>query len=139
MLTEDDFLDLLEKLAELRYQVKLAETAAQGASRRRRDLPAAVRMALSGNALLTLGYSVVTWEFRVLFRGLIRSSRESRHSRNAPPGICMQIKPGDLDGIEGDAVGISSYLEQYFSDVDFRVFWGSVDDCVFGLYDLWRR
>ena len=50
-LTEDDFLDLLDKLVELRYQVKLAETTAQGAIRRRHDLPAPVRMALSGNAL----------------------------------------------------------------------------------------
>ena len=115
-LTEDDFLDLLDKLAELRYQVKLAETTAQGASRRRHDLPAPVRMALSGTALLALGYSVVSWEFRVLFRGLIRSSGESRRNRNVPEGICMQIKPGELDAIEGDAEGIRSYLEEYFRD-----------------------
>jgi hypothetical protein len=137
-LTEDDFLDLLDKLIELRYQVKLADTAIEGSARRRRDLPAPVRTALSGTALLTLGYSVVTWEFRVLFRGLIRSSGESRRNL-APEGICMQIKPGDLDAIEGDADGLRSYLEQYFKGAYFRVFWGSVESCVHELYDLWRR
>jgi hypothetical protein len=137
-LTEDDFLDLLDKLVELRYQVKLAETAVQGTSRKRRDLPAPVRTALSGTALLTLGYSVLTWEFRVLFRGLIRPGDDSRRNRNAPEGICMQIKPGDLDAIEGDADGLRSYLEEYFKGVYFRVFWGSVKDCVRELYDLWR-
>jgi hypothetical protein len=138
-LTEDDFLDLLDKLVELRYQVKLAETAVQGTSRKRRDLPAPVRTALSGTALLTLGYSITTWEFRVLFRGLIRTSGESRRNRNAPEGICMQIKPGELDAIEGDADGIRSYLEEYFKSDYFRVFWGSVESCVHELYDLWRR
>ena len=137
-LTEDDFLDLLDKLIELRYQVKLADTAIEGSARRRRDLPAPVRTGLSGTALLTLGYSVLTWEFRVLFRGLIRSSGDSRRNL-APEGICMQIKPGDLDAIEGDADGLRSYLEQYFKGAYFRVFWGSVESCVHELYDLWRR
>jgi hypothetical protein len=137
-LTEDDFLDLLDKLVELRYQVKLADTAIAGSARRRRDLPAPVRTALSGTALLTLGYNVLTWEFRVLFRGLIRPGDNSRRNRNAPEGICMQIKPGDLDAIEGDADGLRSYLEEYFKGVYFRVFWGSVNDCVRELYDLWR-
>ena len=123
-LTEDDFLDLLDKLAELRYQVKMTDTAIEGSARRRHDLPAPVRTALSGTALLTLGYSVLTWEFRVLFRGLIRPSGENRHNRKAPEGICMQIKPGDLDAIEGDADGLRSYLEEYFKGVYFRVFWG---------------
>jgi hypothetical protein len=137
-LTEDDFLDLLDKLIELRYQVKLAENTIAGSARRRRDLPAPVRTALSGTALLMLGYSVDTWEFRVFFRGLIRSSGESRHNRNLPEGICMQIKPGDMDAFEGDAAGIMSYLEQYFKGDYFRVFWGSVDLCVQMLYNLWQ-
>jgi len=137
-LTEDDFLDLLDKLIELRYQVKLAETAIAGTARRRRDLPAPVRTALSGTALLVLGYIVDTWEFRALFRGLIRSSNESRHNRNLPEGICMQIKPGDMDAIEGEAAGVMSYLEQYFKEVYFRVFWGSVDSCVHRLYTMWQ-
>jgi len=138
-LTEDDCLDLLDKLVELRYQVKLAETSTLGTSRRRHDLPVPVRMALSGTALLALGYSIATWEFRVLFRGLIRTSGESRRNRNAPEGICMQIKPGELDAIEGDADGIRRYLVEYFKGVYFRVYWGSVEACVRELYDLWRR
>ena len=64
---------------------------------------------------------MVTWEFRVLFRGLIRISGESRRNRNTPEGICMQIKPGDLDAIEGDANGVQSYLEEYFKGAYFRV------------------
>jgi hypothetical protein len=137
-LTEDDFLDLLDKLVELRYQVKLAETAVQGTSRKRRDLPAPVRTALSGTALLTLGYSVLTWEFRVLLRGLILPYDEGRQSGRAPEGICMQFKPGELDAIEGDAEGIRNYLEQYFKKRYFHVFWGSVESCVSELYDLCR-
>jgi hypothetical protein len=130
---------LLDKLVELRSQVKLAETTTHRASLKRRDLPAIVRKALSSNALLTLGYSVVTWEFRVLFRGLILPYGESRRSKTAPKGVCMQIKPGELDALEGDSAGIMNYLEQYFKGVFFRVYWGSVESCVQELYNLWRR
>ncbi len=137
-LTEDDFLDLLDRLIALRCQVKLAETTIEGSTRRRRDLPAPVSTALSSTALLMLGYNVDTWEFRAFFRGLIRPWGESRHNRNLPEGISMQIKPGDMDALEGDAPGIMSYLEQYFKGVHFRVFWGSVDACVHRLYNMWQ-
>jgi hypothetical protein len=137
-LSEDDFLDLLDRLAELRYQAKLAEMPMEGTSRRRHDLPAVVRYALSSNNLLTLGYSVATWEFRVLLRGLILPYSAGRLTGRAPEGICMQFKPGELDAMEGNPRGIRTYLEQYFKNVKFRVYWGSVESCVHQLYDLWQ-
>ena len=110
----------------------------QGAARKRRSIPAAVQLALSGTALLTLGYNAISWEFRVLFRGLIAASGESRTNRNAPEGICMQLTPGEMDAIAGDVDGIKKYLEKYFKGVHFRVYWGSVEQCVRELYDLWH-
>jgi hypothetical protein len=140
VLSEDDFLDLLVRLAELRYLTKMVGTVDHDTSRQRHDLPWPVRKALPGTALLMLGYSVITWEFRVLLKGLVLPYGENReHMRDVPEGISVQIKPGELDAIEGDSDGIRSYLEQYFKNVYFRVYWGSVESCTHDLYDLWQR
>ena len=138
-LTEDDFLDLLDKLVELRYQVKLAETAVQGTSRKRHDLPAPVRMALSGTALLTLGYSVLPGSFACCSGGSsVPAVRAGATAMRRRASACKS-SPVSWTRSKGTRTGSRSYLEEYFKGDYFRVFWGSVESCVHELYDLWRR
>jgi len=137
ILSEDDYLDLLDRLAELRYQVKLADSNIGTTQRRRNDTPPPVRRALSGTALLCLGYGVYSWEFRVLFRSIIQSTGEGRQNRNLPPGICMQIEPNSVDGLQGNAEEIKQYLQEFFEGSYFKVYWGSVEACVEGIWKRW--
>lgn len=145
VLSEDDHLDLLVKLAELPHRVKLLENV--------RDIPAPIRMALSGTALLMLGYDIYSWEFRVLLRGLIKATGESRHNRNIPKGVCVQVDPHhhaqaaqasspepEVDDPEQAQARqrLRAYLQQYFDEIHFNVYWGSVEACVQELWQTYR-
>lgn len=122
VLTEDDHLDYLIKLSSLNYEVKHAETTL--------DIPAAVTLALTGSALLLLGFKVTDWDFRVLFKGLVQATEESRMSRS----VAMQLAP--LEEMRRKA--ICDYLARYFSQADFSVFWGDLTTCAGALYQLWQ-
>jgi hypothetical protein len=125
VLTEDDYLDYLIKVSQESFQIYQKE--------QRRGIPTSIRRALSGSSLLLLGYDVYDWEFRVLFRGLIQAMNDLRKTPNSPEGILMQIKPG---------VGVSNpdrvkaYLEEYFKQSKFKVFWGDIHNCVQELWNL---
>jgi hypothetical protein len=53
-----------------------------------------------------------------LFRGLISSRRGSRREIS----VAIQLEQ------EENSEGAQAYFEQYFSDVDFKVFWGNTQD-----------
>ncbi len=129
VLTEDDYLDFLVRLATLSHEVKHADTEL--------DIPACVTMALSGTALLLLGYAVTDWDFRVLFKGLVQSTGESR-SKRTPKSISMQVDPFDF---QGDAVKrdeIRAYLSAFFAQSHFSIYWGDMRSCVRDLWQLWQ-
>ena len=125
VLTEDDYLDYLVKLATLSYEVKHSETML--------DIPAAVTLALTGTALLLLGYYVAGWEFRVLFKGLVQATGESR-IRRTPRSVAMQVTPGELVRRQE----ICDYVASYFDQSHFAVYWGEVENCMGDLYRLWK-
>ena len=128
VLAEDDYLDYLVKLSSLSYEVKHAD--------RQQDIPAAVSTALTGTALLLLGYEIYDWEFRVLFKGLVQATGESRQKRT-PKSICMQIEPSlDIDVARQNEV--KAYLEQFFEQSHFRVYWGDMKSCVHRFWQLWN-
>jgi hypothetical protein len=132
VLTEDDYLDCLVELSELRSQVNVSNAA-----NRARLIPNEVRTALSTNALLLLGYHVNEWDFRVLFRGLILGIGAARTSNpNVPRGICMQVNSAK----EEDDVKkrLKEHFETYFDKSHFDVFWGDELDCVRSLCNLWK-
>jgi hypothetical protein len=107
VLTEDNYFDYLIK-------VTLGWSA----------IPSEVRLALSNNALLFLGFQMDDWNFRTLFR-LIRSqaggSRRRRHTH-----VAVQVAP-DEDQIQSPERA-RRYLEQYFQGADITVYWGSAED-----------
>jgi len=130
VLTEDDHLDCLVKLSELRGQVNVSNPQA-----RARTIPTEVRTALSTHALLLLGYDVHHWDFRVLFRGMILGMGAGRVSNpNVPRGICMQLDP--LGGNVDLCRQVKDHFERYFDKSHFDVFWGDELKCVRALCAL---
>jgi hypothetical protein len=127
VLTEDDHLDYLAKLSTLRHEVKYAE--------KELDIPAFVSLALTGTALLLLGYHVYDWDFRTLFKGLVQATGESRAMR-MPKSVAMQMEPqaGDAEKQEE----IKAYLGRYFEQSHFGVYWGDMDSCIQRLYQIWK-
>lgn len=128
VLTEDDFLDYLVKLSSIKYEVQHLE--------KELDLPSCVSMALTGTALLLLGYQVYDWDFRVLFKGLVQATGESRFKRT-PKSVSMQITPHvDDDAKKRDEV--KEYLDKFFAQSHFSVYWGDMQGCVAEVYRRWK-
>jgi hypothetical protein len=133
ILTEDDYLDWLVRLAEMRGEVNV--TKHQG---NQRIIPDVVRTALSMNALLVLGFGTYSLDFRVLFRSLIIGIGAGRkENKLVPRGICMQIdrvaKTKKQQKLARD------YAEKYFEQMSrFDVFWGNEKECVLALMALWK-
>jgi xanthosine utilization system XapX-like protein len=126
VLTEDDYLDYLVKLSTLNYEVKHAD--------KQLDIPAPVTLALTGTALLLLGYQVVDWDFRVLFKGLVQATRESRQGRTEH-SVAVQLAP-ETEAARRDE--ICKYLEQFFEPDHFSVYWGDLAECLGQVYRLWK-
>ena len=126
VLTEDDYLDYLVKLSTLSHEVKYAD--------KQLDIPAPVTLALTGTALLLLGYQVADWDFRVLFKGLVQATRESRMKRT-PHSVAMQLAP-EAGADRRDE--ICKYLEQFFEPDHFSVYWGELAACLGQVYRLWK-
>jgi hypothetical protein len=126
VLTEDDYLDFLIKVAspEVRH------------STQQRAIPSSVLKALAGTSLLLLGYQVYDWEFRILFRGIIRAMNDSRaNNSNVAESILMQIEPGQG---HADPGRVKEYLIKYFDQSRFKVYWGDVTGCTRELWQLWK-
>lgn len=133
VLSEDDYLDILVKLASLKREVKVGESARSATTGAKFDIPAELKLALSGHGLLLLGYQVYDWEFRVLFKWLVEYTGESRKGKGAPEGICMQVKQGE------DAKRVQEYLGKFFGQKSFSVYWGDLETCVQELWLRWKR
>ena len=84
---------------------------------------------LLGNAsLLLMGYSLYSWDFRVLFRGLIKPTATTRRPKSA------SILQGSEDPAE------KAYFENYLiHEADFEVYWGSMAEFVDELWQRWLK
>ena len=81
-----------------------------------------VRRALTDSALLFLGFRMDDWNFRVLFRSIVRQQGSGRRKRYAH--VAVQINPEEGQIQEPELA--RRYLERYFG-ADFSIFWGSSD------------
>ena len=113
VLTEDDYLDFLVR------------TTADA-----NIVPARIAAALASSSILLIGYELQDWDFRVLFRGLIRSW----HKQNRPRSICIQLDPNEND--KENSLEIENYLKTYFIDYKFDIYWG---DSVTFAHELWQH
>jgi hypothetical protein len=109
VLTEDDYFDFLI-----------------GAASHRDQIVKPVGRALTNASLLFLGFDIDTWDFRVLFRGLM--SYEGRWLLAQHPHVAVQLDVEQGQVQEPEAT--RRYLTKFFGTLNVTIFWGSVDDFV---------
>ena len=115
VLAEDDYLDFLVKVSQ--------DTDA---------IPTRVSQALADSSLLLLGYQLRGWDFRAIFRGLITTKRSSRRLLS----LSIQLKL-DPEGVE-DQESAQEYLERYFDESNFEIYWGDTKSFMQELWEHWE-
>jgi hypothetical protein len=124
VLSEDDYLDFLVRVSE------------EGKDSHLPLIPLYLSRALTESSLILLGYRLHDWDFRVVFRGLIKA----KHARLRKFGLAIQLDPAEQREIK-DSDKAREYLETYFQPEKFIVDWGTADSFVKRLYrrfDDWR-
>jgi hypothetical protein len=86
--------------------------------------PYQLRAELRQKPLLLLGYELQDWEFRVLFHGIIAGLRELPNVTGMRWAIQLRAESAN------DVERADKYLERYFGEHRFSVFWGSSADFV---------
>jgi hypothetical protein len=119
VLSEDDFMNFLISVAEdtnTQYPI----------------VPLKLRQALAESPLLLLGYQLRDWDFRVLFRFILRFRREEL----SPRGMVIQLKP-DRKRI-GVIEKAFQYLSNYLDKRQFDVEWTDTESFIRRLWDEWN-
>ena len=104
-------------------------------------LPAPIKIAVAGRSLLLLGYNIYDWDFRVLFRGLIQSTRDARvGNTNIPRSISIQLPPqtSTIDEEKLRQRRVQDYLRSFFKLSKFDVYWGTLEQCVDELWKIYQ-
>ncbi|MCA9972213.1 MAG: SIR2 family protein [Anaerolineales bacterium] len=110
VLTEDDHLDFLVNV-----------------SRDWEGVPLIIRQALTDSALMLLGYQLRRWDFRTVFRGLIRASLAERR----PKSIAIQLEDDDAQQQQY----LKNYLDQ---EAKFEVYWGDTQNFMQAVWQAWQ-
>lgn len=133
VLTEDDHLDFLVAIAESRT-VPLTNsnsemTNNEGMVKHRNEsavaIPPPVRQAFADSSVLLLGYNVFDWDFRTLYRGVIRPSV----TINTPKGVALQ-----LNADERQRAFVNDYLVH---EANWHVEWKSSVEYMQEIYHGW--
>jgi hypothetical protein len=117
VLAEDDYLDFL---------VNISHDQAL--------LPPRIQQALVDASLLFIGYRLADWSFRVLFRGLIRSTEPTLHRI----GVTVQLPPVLIDASESTRQQAQAFSEGYFARMNLRVYWGTSREFSAELRQRWE-
>lgn len=100
VLTDDDY---------LRFLIAISRNRGQNTD----PIPKQIRGTMSYSALILLGYELYSWDFRVLFWGVIQSETMNQ------VGVSIQAKRNELE---------QKYFELYLRTVaNCEVFWGTVE------------
>lgn len=119
VLTEDDYFDFL-----------IAVT--RNESLKKLSIPSAVSSALASSGLLLLGFQPDDWDFRVLFRGILKQPGTPLGDMCAR--VAVQVSPTEGHMIDPDRA--SQYLQTYFEKQgEINIFWGSADEFMRKLAD----
>lgn len=116
VLTEDDHLEFL---------VNVTQDFGTDA------IPSPVRNALSSSLLLMLGYDLHAWDLRVLLQGLIKGKPLR------PRSFAIQLIPSEEDHIK-NTDQFQEYLQKYFGQVRFDVYWGTPQSFMKTLWEEWE-
>ncbi|SRR6266498_2368230 len=120
VLSEDDYINFLISIAE--------DTNTQNPI-----VPLTLRGSLADRRLLLLGYQLRDWDFRVLFRFILKF----RNEKSAPRGMVIQLKP-DWKRI-GDEEKSRKYLSDYFDGKAFHFEWTDTESFVRKLWREWDK
>jgi len=121
VLTEDDYFDFLIDFW-----------------REHERVPPVVRAALASSSLLFLGFNLNQWDFRVLFRSLLKGAGNQKRRKQLH--VAVQVDPDDDQITDPDRA--REYLEQYFegfSESEVSIYWGSSEDFLSELQSRWRE
>lgn len=119
VLSEDDYLDFLMNIS-------------KDMDRYNQIIPLYLQQALCESSLILLGYRLQDWDFRVLFRGVIK------HNLLRPQSLTIQLDPKDQHGIT-DPAEAWRYLQQYFNPNQFDVIPSNTDKFVNELWQRWDK
>ena len=120
VLTEDDYFDFLIEFW-----------------RERERIPSVVRRTLTSSSLLFLGFNLNQWDFRVLFRSLLKEQSSQRRRRQLH--VAVQVDPDDDQITDPDRA--REYMEKYFEgfgESDVSIYWGSSEDFLGELKRRWN-
>jgi hypothetical protein len=109
VLTEDDHLDFLANI-----------------SKDPTSIHPRVNRALTESSLVLVGYSLRNWDFRVLFRGVIKPRPQSLRMTN----VAIQLEETPLE---------KEYVKKYLRQVEFEVEWSDTASFIQELYEGWER
>jgi len=118
VLSEDDYINFLVSMVEDTNTLNPV-------------VPLVLRRALSESHLLLLGYRLQDWDFRVLFRFILKFRKEDF----SPRGMAIQLKPGG-ESNENLAKAIE-YLKQYFDRKKFDIEWDTAESFIQKLWNDW--
>ena len=91
-------------------------------------IPVRIRQAISNSTLLLLGFHLDDWDFKVLLHALLKlGGKELRGT-----GIAIQLSLGEDK--YGNVDQVKRYIENYFDEENFSVYWGSTENF---LEEIW--
>lgn len=125
VLSEDDFMNFLVAVFE-------------DSNTKNPIVPTYLKEALAERRLLLLGYHLRDWDFRVLFKFIMKFRRSRRpQDDEMPKGILIQLKPSTKKA-EDEERSIN-YLKQYFGKNQFDVDWTKAERFIYKLSSLWDQ
>jgi hypothetical protein len=91
-----------------------------------------IRARMASSSLMFIGFSLYDWEFRVIMHGLVKNLQNRFKIRH----VAVQLEEEDAAG--SDLQEVQAFLEQYFSEADINVYWGSTAQFVAELREEWE-
>ena len=118
VLTEDNYLDFLVRITVTPTQI----------------LPPRIEEGFSDSTLLFLGYALVDWDFRVLFRALVEYLEKSSSRSH----VSVQLLPVPQDMTEEQKHRVQNYFDNYYEHLNIQVFWGTCNEFIAELGRRWE-
>lgn len=118
VLTDDDYMDFLVSI-----------------SKDEKLIPFHIQKALTGTALILLGYRLDDWNFRVLFRSIVNYLEKSLIKTH----VSVQLEPAGETTTSEQKKRARKYFDRYFNRHDVRVYWGTCQDFILELKKRWKE
>ncbi len=96
--------------------------------------PSYLRGAFPEASLLLLGYHLRDWDFRTLFRFIVKIRRFEPNS-DMTPSIAIQFEPSLKN--ENNKKATQDYLKKYFENRHFTVWWSDTEKFIRELWNRW--